>query len=305
MSRLFFAAALLWALPAGAVDWAKIPGKDMTLFYPAQLSWESLLTQDDHSGAQKFRDGKDCRQCHEGEEAASGTLLIDYKKTEPTPIAGKPGSVVATVKAARDAERLYIRLEFDPGKQPDAGQEPNYPIKVALMFDDGHVPEVKRAGCWAACHDDSAKMASGAAATTTKYLARTRAKMSRTGGGDLKPAEDLAKLKGEGGFLEYWQARLNATGLANVVDGTVFDKREEHTASVVTAEATQVNGKWAVTFSRKLTAGAGYKDFVPGKTYTLGFSIHAGHTAQRFHYVSLEKTLTLDQGPADLVAAAQ
>ena len=45
-----------------------------------------------------------------------------------------------------------------------------------------------------------------------------------------------------------------------------------------------------------------HKAFVPGKTYTLGFSVHAGHTARRFHYVSLEKTLVLDSGKADFVA---
>ena len=41
---------------------------------------------------------------------------------------------------------------------------------------------------------------------------------------------------------------------------------------------------------------------MPGKTYTVGFSIHAGLTNRRFHYVTFEKTFTLDQGPADFVA---
>jgi hypothetical protein len=59
---------------------------------------------------------------------------------------------------------------------------------------------------------------------------------------------------------------------------------------------------WVVEFVRKLAAGPGHKAFVPGQSYSLGFSVHAGHAAKRFHYVSLEKTLVLDQGSADLVA---
>ena len=35
------------------------------------------------------------------------------------------------------------------------------------------------------------------------------------------------------------------------------------------------------------------------------FSMHAGHTEQRFHYVSFERTLVLDEGSADLVATLQ
>jgi cytochrome c-type protein NapC len=57
-----------------------------------------------------------------------------------------------------------------------------------------------------------------------------------------------------------------------------------------------------VVFSRKLVAGAPYKDIVPGKLYTVGLAIHAGHTNHRFHYVSLERMLALDKGPADFVA---
>ena len=94
---------LLSASPSFAVEWDKVPGKDMVLFYPGQLSWEMLLTQSEHSGADKFREGKNCRQCHEGEEAASGKLLVADKSSEREPIAGKSGSIKATVKAAHDA----------------------------------------------------------------------------------------------------------------------------------------------------------------------------------------------------------
>jgi len=53
--------------------------------------------------------------------------------------------------------------------------------------------------------------------------------------------------------------------------------------------------------SRKLNAGAGFVALVPGKHYTVAFAIHSGHTSKRFHYVSFERSLVLDQGSADFV----
>src|SRR3954464_5690021 len=99
-----------------AVDWAKVQGKDITLLYPAQMSWELVLTQAEHSGASKFREGKNCRQCHEGDEDSSGNLMVGDKSIEPTPIAGKPGFVKANIKFARDDENLLVRVEFSPDK---------------------------------------------------------------------------------------------------------------------------------------------------------------------------------------------
>jgi cytochrome b561 len=288
---------------AVAVDWAKVPGKDVVLFYPAQMSWELLLTQSDHSGAKKFREGKDCRGCHDGEEKASGNLLVADKHSEPSPIAAKPGFINLNVKAARDSERLYIHLAFDPGLQPDAGMDKDFETKVAVMLDDGKVAEAGRAGCWAACHDNLTRMASGGDRETTKYLTRSRVSVSRQGGADIRPANELDKIRADGGYLEYWQARLKSDAAPEVVDGWILEKRQQNATPTVAAEATRTNGRWAVTLSRKLIAGTPYKDLVEGRIYTIGFSVHAGHAAHRFHYVSLERTLAIDSGQADFVAA--
>jgi cytochrome c-type protein NapC len=297
-------AALFVGAPAfAAIDWAKAPGKEVVLLYPAQMSWELLLTQKEHSGADKFRAGKDCRACHEHHEHESGALMVVDKSAEPTPIPGKPGFLKATVKFARDDERLYVRVDFDPGYQPDAGMDKDYVTKVAFMFDDGHVAEMARGGCWVTCHDNLAKMPSGGDGDTTKYLARSRVKMARTGGDQIKPDADLAQLRANGEYLEYWQAHIKPDGSVSAVDGTILEKRKENAAPAVTATATQAGGALSVVLSRKLVAGAPYKDFTAGKTYNFGMSIHAGHAARRFHYVSLEKTLVIDQGAADFVAA--
>jgi hypothetical protein len=297
------AAALLLPLNAHAVDWNKASGKDVVLFYPAQMSWEMLLTQSDHSGAGKFREGKNCAGCHEGEERASGKLLVGDKSTEPTPIAGKPGFIMANVKTAHDGDRIYVRVEFDAGQQPDAGMDKEFATKIAVMIDDGKVPEATRAGCWATCHDNLTRMPSGGTVETTKYLSRSRVSLSRKGGADIKPVAELDKIRAEGGYLEYWQARLNPGKPAVAVDGTILEKRAENTTPAVTVEATEAGTKWTVIFSRKMSAGAPHKDIVAGKAYTIGVSLHAGHAHQRFHYVSLEKTLAVDAGKADFVAA--
>jgi hypothetical protein len=297
----------VFATPAMAagIDWAKIPGKEITLFYPAQMSWELLLSNADHSGASSFRDGKNCRGCHEKEERASGQLLVGDRSVEPTPIKGKPGFVLMNVKTAFDAENIYVQVAFNPGNQPDAGMDPDFATKVAVMFDDGKVAEAGRAGCWGACHDNLTKMPSGGDAVTTKYLSRSRVKVGREGGAEIKPAAELDKIRAEGGFLEYWQAKLKPGAAPVVVDGIILEKRTEHAKPTVSAEASDVAGVWSVTFTRKLSSGGSGKDFALGKTYALGFSVHAGHTSQRFHYVSLENTLVLGRGDADFIAVKQ
>ncbi len=287
---------------AHAIEWSNVPGKDIVLFYPAQLSWEMLLTQSEHSGAKKFREGKDCRQCHEGEERASGLLLVADRLSETAPIENKPGFIEATIKAATDDERIYVHVEFEPGAQPHAGMDRDYETKIAVMLDDGGVAETRRGGCWAACHDNLARMPSGEAADTTKYLSRSRSGMTRTGGEDIKSSAALQDIRKNGGYLEYWQARLNRGAAPDVVDGFILESRVETPSPVVEAQSSFKDGRWSVTFSRVMKGEGLYKEFVGGKTYTFGISIHAGHTAQRFHYVSLEKTLVLNGGSADIVA---
>jgi cytochrome c-type protein NapC len=146
-------------------------------------------------------------------------------------------------------------------------------------------------------------MPSANGATRTKYLLSSRVKSGRTGGGDdFKPADDLAKQKADGQYLEYWEALLNPGAAATSDSYAVLEKREAIAPNAVSAEATFANGKWSVTFSRKLQAGPPYHDIEAGKPYTVGFAVHAGHTAGRFHYVSYEYTVAVDSGSADFVA---
>lgn len=309
------AALLLGAAPAhAAIDWASVPGKDIVLFYPGQSSYEWALTESAMSGAKAFRtEGKNCDTCHIGEEKDMGPQIVtgaprvfktgEKPAIEPTPIAGKPGSIPATVKFANDGTNLYVHVEFKEGTQPDAKQDPAFATKMTVMFIPKAVTEATRTGCWAACHDDATTMPSAGGATRTKYLPKTRAKLTRQGGGDaLKPADELAKLQGEGYQLEYWQARLNPGKPAVAASGTIFDKRQETAAPIATAEATNAGGTWSVTLGGKLAQGGGMIDFKEGGIYQVAIAIHAGHTAHRFHYVSFERTLAIGSGAADFVA---
>lgn len=304
---LAIAAGLLFvAGPARAIDWGSVQGKDITVFYPGQSSWEWVLTENDHSGAPKFRGGKNCIDCHEGEQKRIGDLIVSGKKLEPTPIPGKPGTVKVNVKAAHDDQKLYFRLEWTGGPPSGKKMETDFEEKATVMIDDGHVVEMTRAGCWGACHDDAIGMASAAEGKKiTKYLPESRTKLTRQGGDEFfKPQADLDAMLQEGKFLEYWQGRLNKGKPAVAVDGYILDKRHQtDTNPAVAAEGGFEGDKWVVVLSRPLkAAGPGQKDIVPGKTYTLGFAIHDDYTEHRFHFVSFATTMVLDQGTADLVA---
>ncbi|MCG6872995.1 MAG: ethylbenzene dehydrogenase-related protein [Gammaproteobacteria bacterium] len=293
------------SVPVWAIDWNGVPVTDVTLFYPGQSSLEWAMTEDDHSGAKKFRAGKDCFECHDGEEKDIGAKIVSGKKLEPNPIAGKPGTLALKVQAAHDAERLYLRLSWTGGATSGTHMDPKYAERVTVMFDDGSVKEASRAGCWASCHDDAQGMASAPEGKKiTKYLWGSRTKITRQGGGEnFKADAELAQQLAGGQFLEFWQARLNPGQPAEAVQGYVLEKRQTISSPAVSAEASQQGNAWTVVFSRPLqSGGAGQKAIVAGTTYSVGFAVHDDYASHRFHHVSFGRTLVLDQGKADIVA---
>lgn len=293
---------------AQAVDWSGVEAVKVELLYPGQASWEWALTEKDHSGAPKFRAGKNCRSCHDGEQKDMGQRIVSGEKLEPRPVAGKPGSTTIEVRTAYDGERLYFQLRWKPAPPSGSKLDPETAAHVTVMMGDGGVKEAARAGCWAACHDDGIGMASAPADTKiSKYLGASRVKLARSGGGEnYKPAAELDKLVQQGAFLEYWQAKLNPGQPAQAASGYVLDRRHEHNPAASSASATFQDGWWTVELSRALAAtGATQKVLAAGKTYTLGIALHDDFSDHRHHYVSLERTLALDAGTADFVAKKQ
>jgi cytochrome c-type protein NapC len=302
------AAALLIGMPAQAIDWGSVPGKELTLFYPGQSSWEWVLTPSDHDGAKKFRGGKACVGCHEDEQAEMGETLVSGEKIEPDPIEGKPGSLPVEVKTAFDDSRLYVRFSWADTGFVGPKEDPDNLIKVTMMLGDQTVPSYARGGCWATCHDDVEDMPSDTGGLDlTKYLARSRTKVTRSGGGtSYRSDSELQGMIGDGMFVEYWHAHVNKGAPAEPVDGYILDKRHEHDSPAVSAEAELSGGTWTVIMSRALAADSPTrKALEAGGTYTVGFAVHDGHADGRRHYVSFEKTLSLGEGDGDLVAVRQ
>jgi hypothetical protein len=289
-----------------AIDWGSVKGKEVTLFYPGQASWEWLLTESDHSAADKFKQGKNCIECHKLEESDIGTKIVTGKKLEPDPIPGKSGSIKVNIKTAHDSEKFYVRFEWNETPQGDQPKmDKDFDTKITVMFDDGHVVEAKRAGCWGTCHDDAEGMASAPPGKEiTKYLARSRTKFGRSGGGEnYKSQAELDQLLNEGVFMEFWQAGLNQGAEPVAVDGYILDKRHKNDNPLVDVQAEFNGGTWTVTMSRKLAVSDPHrKNITPGQTYPVGFAMHDNHTNHRYHYVSFEHTFALDQGEADFIA---
>jgi len=290
---------------AQGIDWDSVEGKEITLFYPGQGSWEWTLTKSDHSGATKFRQGKNCSECHEGEEQSMGNLIVSGQKLEPQPIERKRGFIPVNVKVAHDGENFYMRLKWtEQGKDGFPAMDSKYETKVTVMFDDGEIAEATRAGCWGTCHDDATGMASNSGADLPKYLSKSREKNTRTGGGtNYKPDAEIAGLAASGVFLEYWQARLNHDQAPVAVDGHILKSRDENAAPAVSVSSQYNHGQWTVVFSRPMSVDGDFrKTITQGKTYSFGIAIHEAHAAKRFHHVSFDYTFVLNSGEADLVA---
>ena len=120
------------------------------------------------------------------------------------------------------------------------GREPGiYEDRMTVMLDDGRVPGFDKQGCWLTCHDGQRDLQGAASAKEAldnpllgalkksdvrKYLPATRAQPGdwRTG----KSAEEIAKIKAAGGFVDLiqWRAhRSNGVGMAD--DGYVLEYR--------------------------------------------------------------------------------
>lgn len=214
----------------------------------------------------KVAAGESCVSCHEGEEADIGKKIASGQRLEPNKLAGKNGTVDLNVQIAYDDKNLYYRLQWKtknnyPGtaypfyrfdgkewkkygeprlnKAVHEGKQPAvYEDRLSIMLDDGKVPHFKEQGCWITCHNGmrdtqgaatkeqvQANALLGKKEDVRKYLPTTRTDELATWD-KTKSADDVAKLKAAGGFLELmqWRAhRSNPAGMAD--DGYVLEYR--------------------------------------------------------------------------------
>jgi hypothetical protein len=129
---------------------------------------------------------------------------------EPTPVAGKNGTIDLQVQAAYDAKNAYLRFRWKtlnphPGnehpylrydgkawkehggpklaKDVREGRQPAiYEDRLSVMIDDGQVPAFAQQGCWLTCHTGQRDMPGAA----TKEQAQADALLTALGKGDLR-----------------------------------------------------------------------------------------------------------------------
>lgn len=258
------ATPVLAAEPA-SINWSGIPSKSVKLFYPGQSSYEWLLSAEHKKGNKAVPNGRACATCHEDDEANMGNRLAKGASIEPTPIAGKNGTLDLTVQAAHDDKNLYLRFQWatqakGPGdayphlrfdgkewkpfgaqklsKAAREGKMPGvYEDRLSLMIDDGKVKNFDKQGCWITCHNGMRDMPGEATkeqlaaipllakrSDVRKYLPATRS--DNASWDKPKSAEEIAKLKAEGAFVDLiqWRAhRTNPIGMAD--DGYILEYR--------------------------------------------------------------------------------
>lgn len=324
-------AATAPASGSGEIVWETVTPKDITLFYPGQASLEWVLKGSDHGGARVYKKGEACSECHLGEEADMGAKIVSGEKAETMPIPGKRPAIKAKIQTAHTAQKLYVRMQWPASEHTpvpfvEGGKmDPDNQIKVAMMITGTGLDMPETSGCWATCHADSRYMpdapddaAVGAAGDVTsridvvseggvtKYIPETRGKLevkgrngAKKGAWDkLKTPEEVAALLAAGSYMDL--IRYNS-GSNSAENGYVLDQRVMGKGAPIDAHGELVDGTWTITFSRDL-AGNGEGDIAiePGKTYIVGFAIHDDYTDARFHHVTLDYKLALDNPEAQL-----
>ena len=267
-----------------ALDWSKVPTRQIKVFYPGQAGLEWIMNKADHSSAADIVEKKRaCAKCHEGDANEVGTAIVTGKpvgvsKTvmEPTPPPGKVGFIPVTFQTIHDGNKIYFRFEWVPPKNGDKKLDPKNEVKLTMMFDGGGTVEGSELnGCWGTCHVDLRTMKDAKDDKKTKYI---------TGA-------DLAG----GKFMDLIQFR-SGKGQAPV-DGWVDSERHmDGGKSGLKAEGKKEGNKWVVVFERSLAGGGkGDHAITADKVYNFGFALHEDFTNARFHYVSLGYQFGLDK----------
>ena len=267
-----------------AMDWSKVPSRQIKVFYPGQAGLEWVMNKADHSSAADIIEKKRaCAKCHEGDANEVGAAIVAGKpvgvsKTvmEPNPPPGKVGFIPVTFQTTHDGSKIYFRFEWVPPKNGNTKLDPKNEVKLAMMFDGGGTVEgSEQNGCWATCHVDLRTMKDAKDDKKTKYI---------------KDA-DLAS----GKFMDLIQYRSGKG--QNPVNGWVDSERHmDGGKSQLKAEGKKEGNKWIVTFERALAGGGkGDHAITADKVYNFGFALHEDYTNARFHYVSLGYQFGLDK----------
>jgi len=322
----------------GAIDWNRIKGRSVTVFYPGQSSIEWVLGRE-HGGKRAFKSGDRCFDCHEEELVDMGERIVSGEKEmkvgkkkgfmEPTVIPDKRGSFPVTVKASYGNKQLRMRFQWKdsphtPAPFIEGGKmDTKNKIKLAIMLSTDEVEYADRAGCWGTCHADLRSMPYAADQETvdastlqhakngvTKYLAESRSSInlkSRKGplGGWDKLKED-AEINNEFNAGHYIDLLRYKGGEDIAENGHILKERITNDGIDISASGSLNNGTWTVDIIRPLKSDKpGDLTLHQANTYNFGFAIHDDYTDARFHHVSLGYKLGFDNPQAEINAQKQ
>ncbi len=333
-------ASTVEAASAFSVDWADVPDREITIFYPGQASMEWIFKGTEHGGKLPFKAGDRCVECHDKETADMGLKIVTGEKLETQVIPDKRGSIAVTVQAAHDDEYLYMRYQWqDTSHTPipfvDGGKmDPDNQVKIAMMFSDDKVSEEDdmtgsvmysgRAGCWGTCHHDAKDMPDEPLQEDIdaygqkdqidmqqgirKYLTESRTKVEvagrrgkKRGGWDkLKTPEEIQEELDAGRYMDLIRYKA---GTKESENGYILADRIMSGGEEVLFSSSLNNGLWVIELKRKLNSGKEGDialDF--DKLYNFGFAIHDDYTNGRFHHVSLGYKLGFDNAEAEINA---
>ena len=311
------------------IDWADVPSREITIFYPGQTSMEWVLNGRDHGGARAFiKSGDTCASCHDQETAAMGEKMVTGEKAEPTPIPGKRGSIPVNVQAAHDDANLYLRFEWEDTDHiavpfVEGGKmDPENPVKLAVMLATNDLEYADRAGCWGTCHHDANSMpdtpdadAASAAGTNldlsrgiTKYVGESRTAIEvrgkrgkKRGGWDkLKTGDEISAEIDANHVMDLLRYQA---GTGKTEDGYIYDQRIMQGGQGFEVVSSNEGGRWVVEMKRALNTGEkGDIALATDQRYNFGFAIHDDYTDARFHHVSLGYSIGFDDSEADIDA---
>ncbi len=291
------------------VDWALVPSREITVFYPGQASMEWIRRGRDHGGARAFAAGDRCVDCHDEETADMGEKIVTGNKDdiEPTLIPNKRGSIPVSVQASYDADNLYLRFQWLDGEHTpapfvDGGKmDPDNQMKLAIMLATNDVEHASQSGCWGTCHADLNSMPfAPEGQDATKYIEESRSDIELKGrrgkalGGWDKRKSD-AEVASEFQAGHYMDIVRYKSGGNIVEDGHILADRVMAESDPSEFIAHKEGDQWVVEVIRKLNSGKeGDIALATDQVYNFGFAIHDDYTNARYHHVSLGYKLGFD-----------
>lgn len=254
-----------------------LPGnsRSIGLFYPGQHDYEWLLNE--HEGSQSLRQGRQCLQCHAGEE---------LKLAATTSAKSIPAYRALDVRMEVDQKQLVTTFSWQGSKKDQS---------LAVMWNDGGNQDFARVGCWAACHDDMPGMDRDRGQATSKYLPISRAQMQRIGvPPQVKSEAELKQLMAADQFVTVQRINLDKGDQPSLETAKLLAKLDWQKADASNVSSVYKNGRWTVTLRRPVPPHA-------ERQREFGIALHGANGKGAGHWVSLPLTYAIEGGEVNFV----